>query len=176
MLNRASETKQCDNDLQSGHDYAIRPGALQGSQPIANRLQEAVHRLIAISPACGRPEIEFYDDIPIDELPPEVQSVVFPVVLKLLMNARRHSRSKKVLVGLTLDDKQVCIQVQDWGVGFDSADSQSGKGGLQGVRDLVRWLNGTVEIDSLCGVGTCVIVEIPLSREKADSNITQPRP
>ena len=92
------------------------------------------------------------------------------------MNACRHSRSETVLVGLTQDDKQVCIQVQDWGVGFEPASMGRGKRGLKGVRDLVRGLGGTVEIDSLRGAGTCVIVEIPLSRETADPNIAQPRP
>ena len=101
--------------------------------------------------------------------------VAFPVVLELMMNACRHSGSKTVLVGLAQDDEQVCIQVQDWGVGFDPASTEPGKRGLKQVRDLVRWLGGAVEIDSLRGAGTCVIVEIPLSRETAALN-TQPRP
>jgi signal transduction histidine kinase len=177
MLNRVSDNQQCDNSFRGGgHFHAIQLGALLGSQPIATRLRDAVHRLIAVSPACGRPEIEFYDDISIDELPSELQTVVFPMVLELVLNACRHSGSETVLVGLAQDDKQVCIQVQDWGVGFDPASTETGKRGLRGVRDMVRWLGGTLEIDSLRGSGTCVMVEIPQSRETADPNIAQPHP
>ena len=54
---------------------------------------------------------------------------------------------------------------QDWGVGFDLMNVQRHKRGLKGVRDLVAWLGGSVAIDSQPGMGTCITVEIPLSRE-----------
>jgi len=181
MLNQVSDTGRPAagrSEIAENGDRH-RAGQREKGQVRLNTAQIAaavVERVIAESGAEAGAEIEFYDDIPIDELPSELQMVAFPVVFELMMNACRHSRSKTVLAGLTLDDKQFCIQVQDWGVGFDPANTEPGKRGLKGVRNLVRWLGGTVEIDSPRGAGTCVIVEIPLSQETADANIAQPRP
>jgi signal transduction histidine kinase len=128
-------------------------------------LAAAIDRLIAEGRAGGGPEIEFYDDVPIDELPSELQMVVFPVVQELLLNACRHSKGKNVLVGLARDDGRVCIQVQDWGVGFDLEMVQRHEHGLKAVRQLVQWRGGTVNVDSRPGAGTCIVVEIPLLQD-----------
>ena len=93
----------------------------------------------------------------------ELQTVVFSMVAELLANACRHSKSKNVLVGLGQDDDRICVQVQDWGVGFDSEMVQLHRHGLKAVHQLVLWQGGTMSIDSRPGGGTCVVVEIPLS-------------
>jgi len=91
--------------------------------------------------------------------------VVFAVVQELLANACRHSRSATVLVGLAQDDERICIQVQDWGVGFVLEHISPRRSGLKGIVDLVKWSGGTMTIDSGPGSGTCVVVEIPLAPE-----------
>ena len=128
----------------------------------ATGLPASVRRLIADSRASGGPEIEFYDDLPPGELPGEVQSAVACIVEELLLNACRHSRSKNVLLGLARDEDSVCVQVQDWGVGFEPEKVEPQRLGLQGVRQLVQRLGGSVEIDSRPGMGTCIFVEVPL--------------
>ena len=55
------------------------------------------------------------------------------------------------------------VQVQDWGVGFEPEKVEPQRLGLQGVRQTVERLGGTVEIDSRPGMGTCIFVEVPLS-------------
>ena len=124
----------------------------------------AIGRLIADSRAGGA-DVEFCDELAADGLRPELQMAVFSIVQEMLLNACRHSGSEKVLVGLGKDDGVVCIQVQDWGVGFDPEMVQPHKRGLKGIRQLAGWLGGTVEVDSRPGAGTCIIVEIPLSQE-----------
>ena len=63
-------------------------------KPGAINIVAALDRLIADSQADGSPEIEFYDDVPIDALPSALQAVVFSIVRELLLNACRHSESK----------------------------------------------------------------------------------
>ena len=135
------------------------------TQPDKTSIAAVIDRMIAATQAEGGPEIEFYDDIPIDELPSELRTVMLSIVKELLSNACRHSKSKNVLVGLGQDDDRVCIQVQDWGVGFVPEMVQPHKRGLKGLRQLVEWQGGTMNVDSRPGVGTCVVVEIPLVRE-----------
>ena len=132
----------------------------------------ALNRLIRDSRAGGGPEIEFHDDIPIDELPWELQVIIFTIVQELLWNACRHSKSKRVLVGIGRDDNGVYIQVQDWGIGFVPRIVQPHKCGLNGIRQLVRWQGGTVNVDSRPGGGTCILVELSPLRETEPSDQT----
>jgi signal transduction histidine kinase len=142
------------------------------AQPGAINIAVAIDRPVADSQADGGPEIEFYDDIPIDVLPSKLQTAVFSIVQELLCNACRHSNSRNVLVGLVQDDERISIQVQDWGIGFDVEWMQPHTRGLKGIQQVVRWLGGAVDVDSRPGVGTCIVVEIPLSQENGLSDST----
>ena len=114
-------------------------------------------------------EIEFCDDLDGDEFRPVLHLAAVSIVRELLSNACRHSKSKNVLLGITEDDGCLYVQVQDWGVGFDPASPAPHKRGLKGIHDLAVWLGGSVRIDSQNGAGTCVTVEVPLSREARSS-------
>jgi signal transduction histidine kinase len=160
------------SDVGKGREYLVeddRPSmsqqAGQRAQPNTVDIGAAMERLVAESREGNGLEIEFYDDVPLDELPPELQAVVLPVVQELLQNACRHSKSKNVLVGLSRDDGRVCIQVQDWGVGFDREIVPRHERGLKAVRQLAQWRGGTMNVDSRPGAGTCIVVEIPLFSE-----------
>ncbi|MGO9112007.1 MAG: sensor histidine kinase [Thermoguttaceae bacterium] len=96
------------------------------------------------------------------------------VVRELMLNAICHSRSKKALVGIGQGDNCLFLQVQDWGAGLDPDNVPPDKGGLKGIRDLVRRLGGTIDIDSRNGLGTCVIVEVPLSQSRFRSCSERP--
>ena len=110
--------------------------------PIAINIAAAIERLIADSQEESGPEIEFYEDVPIDELPSKLQAVVFFIVRELLFNACRHSHSKRLFVELTLDGNVLHIRVRDWGVGFDPDSTPSGHFGLNGIRRRVKLLGG----------------------------------
>lgn len=143
----------------------FQPTVPPGEQPGMFRLRAAVNRLIATRQAFGGPEIEFCDDLTGRDLWPEVRSAVVSIVQELLLNACIHSQSENVLLGLSHDDGCLCVQVQDWGIGFDPQSVRGQEPGFKRIRDLVKWLGGIVEIDSQQGKGTCVNVEVPLSRK-----------
>jgi len=130
-------------------------------------LPRAIERLIAEVHACGRHEIEFHHDFPDDEadrLPESLKVAVLRIVQESISNACRHSKASRVLVGLTLDTDRVCIQIEDWGVGFAPGASRSDGFGLEGIRQRVEALGGTATIQSEPGRGTCVSVELPRTR------------
>ena len=141
------------------------PGFIKGDGGDVAGFRAAINCLIADGRTSGGPEIEFCDDLADDELRPVLQLAVLSIVRELLSNTRRHSRSEKVLLGLTQDGGHLCIQVQDWGLGFDPHSVSPYKRGLKGIRDLAGWLGGTVRIDSQKDTGTCVMVEVPLLPE-----------
>jgi signal transduction histidine kinase len=63
---------------------------------------------------------------------------------------------------VTTDDGTLTLMVRDDGVG--GADPGGGSG-LVGLRDRVEALSGTITIDSSAGVGTCVVVTLPVATE-----------
>lgn len=102
MPNRMTgKEKREDNPVKRDDRRRIRQyGFPAGYQPNTTGLRAAIHRLIADSGACDGPEIEFCDDLAKADLSPELQSAVFSIVQELLLNACRHSRSERVLLGL----------------------------------------------------------------------------
>ena len=169
MVDRVSDVREREEDLvEYDNRHRVCQQGGRPAQPNTTNIVAAIERLIADSRAGGGPEIEFYDDVPLDELPSELQTPVFSIVQELLLNACRHSKSKNVLVGLGQDDDRVCIQVQDWGIGFDPEMVQPHRccqAGLKGIQQVAQWLGGTVNVDSRPGAGACIVVEIPLVRE-----------
>ncbi len=75
----------------------------------------------------------------------------------------RHSRSDRIRVSLSQRDNRICIDVRDWGVGFDPAAVEERRFGLQGIRERVRLLEGRMAIESAPGEGTHISVELPLT-------------
>ena len=171
MPKRISDAGQRnENPVECNNLHRERPQGEWPTQPGTTNVAAAIDRLISDCRSRGSSEIEFYDDAPIDQLSAEMQMIVFPIVQELLLNACRHSKSKNVLVGLAQDHERICIQVQDWGVGFDPEQVSARKSGLKGIRQLVEWHGGIVNVDSRLGVGTCVVVEIPLLQETEPSD------
>jgi signal transduction histidine kinase len=135
---------------------------IQPLQPGDTRKAAAVERLRNENEMEGGPEIEWCLDAEFDELANHLRVTILRILQECLRNVRRHSTSNKALVGVTRDDTLICIQVQDWGVGFDRESVQPNCCGLNGIRRRAKWLGGTVNIDSRPGGGTCVTVELPL--------------
>ena len=130
MLNRNSADGQRAGDLAHHREQyrALGFGVATG-ESFASDLKLAVNCLIADYHSLDGPEIELCHDLSGGELRPVLQVPVLCIVRELLRNACRHSKSRRILVGIGRDDTHIYIQVQDWGVGFDCTRSlQSDEG------------------------------------------------
>jgi two-component system sensor histidine kinase UhpB len=108
----------------------------------------------------GPARARFWADPTLQELPAEVQVVIYRVAQEALVNAARHSGATHVEVNLERHDFYVCLLVTDNGRGFAFADE--GKGlGLSGMRERALLVGGSLEIDSSPGKGTSVRLEVP---------------
>jgi len=123
---------------------------------------DAVQYIIYEHRKDGGPEIEFEHDLPRRHLAPSLESAVFRIVQESLQNACRHSRSDKIRVALTQRGDHIHIDVRDWGIGFDSDAVGEERFGLQGIRERVRLLEGSVTIESAPTEGTRLSVRLPL--------------
>jgi signal transduction histidine kinase len=111
-------------------------------------------------------------DVQVDEsLPPLPQSVAiacFRVIQEAVTNIMRHSNATTVSASLRQHEGDLLLIVRDNGVGFvvqralDKA--ASGKSmGLIGMQERLRFLNGSISIESAPGHGTEIRVRIPSS-------------
>ena len=96
-------------------------------------------------------------------LPLAVEEELFWIAVEALNNVVKHAKAQQIEVRYQLDARNVCLEVQDDGVGFDPAKAgQSGGVGLRGLEERVQRIQGKLEISSAPGRGTTVraMVEI----------------
>ena len=90
---------------------------------------------------------------------------VLRVIRELTINAVRHGAAAGIKIAGCLDGDRLLFSVKDDGCGFDPASVPgvaAGHFGLQGIRERIESLEGSVEIKSAEGSGTKVTVSIPL--------------
>jgi signal transduction histidine kinase len=93
------------------------------------------------------------------QLPESAEVAAYYVVSEALTNAAKHAQASEVNVRVEADEANLHLWIQDDGIG--GADSGNGSG-LTGLIDRVEALGGMLEISSLPGSGTSLLVEIPL--------------
>jgi PAS domain S-box-containing protein len=98
------------------------------------------------------------------KLPTDQALLVFQSVRELLMNIAKHSGTGEACLSLDQVDRYLRIEVRDEGMGFmvSSHSSHSTKFGLFSIRERMRALGGTFEIDSAPGNGTTATLTLPL--------------
>lgn len=89
---------------------------------------------------------------------PEIEAVIYFTVAEALTNVAKHSGASKCEVAVVQDHTRVTATVRDNGTGGAAV---VGKGGLAGMRDRVRAVNGTLAVHSPAGGPTLITVEVP---------------
>jgi PAS domain S-box-containing protein len=90
-------------------------------------------------------------------------TAVFRILQESLTNIARHAQAGNVTVTLARDNDELCMRVQDDGVGFDAALVRAKKTfGLMGMRERAMVLGGISTIDSRPDGGTTLTVRIPM--------------
>jgi len=97
----------------------------------------------------------------------EVELPLYRSVHEALANTVRHSRAKKAWITLQVFSDNVVCSIRDNGIGFNPEavfDDKPETGlGLINLRERIAALQGTVDIESRPGFGSCVRVTIPLT-------------
>jgi PAS domain S-box-containing protein len=87
---------------------------------------------------------------------------LFRVAQEALNNVTRHAGARTATVTMRRMDAGLLLEVRDDGVGFDPERSDRRKSlGLASMRERVRLVRGTLEIESAPGSGTAIIVWVP---------------
>ncbi|HVT57134.1 MAG TPA: GAF domain-containing protein [Thermoanaerobaculia bacterium] len=100
-------------------------------------------------------------------LPAETEITAFRMVQEALTNIARHAEVREAAVELWIDDGWLRLRVEDGGHGFDQAAVRSAASGLVGMRERVRLLGGSLQIESRADAGTRLLAELPLAANLA---------
>jgi len=95
-------------------------------------------------------------------LPADVQVQVLHVVQEALSNVRKHAQAREVWVEVQ-QTPHWRVEVRDDGRGFepDCAGPDETHVGLRIMRERAQNIGATVELASVPGSGTCVVLKLP---------------
>jgi signal transduction histidine kinase len=103
-------------------------------------------------------------------LPQQIETTVFRIVQEAFTNLHRYSGSRTATIRLSRKEGEVCVEIQDQGCGLrplePGRNSRLGVG-IAGMRERVKQLNGTFEIESVAGQGTTVRAVLPIVPENS---------
>ncbi len=82
---------------------------------------------------------------------------------ELMTNALRHGKARWVRVVLEFEPRQVRINVEDDGKGFDPTAAVAGYG-MRSIRESISKLRGSMDIDTSQGLGSRITITLPTRR------------
>ena len=178
-LRRASPSRTAPDGAYAETMRTVREGLARLSEDIhslAYQLHPSVLEELGLAEAlrteCERRGRQSQVDlsIEIDTLPAVIGKdaalCLFRVAQEALNNVARHAGARAASVTHRQMDGGLLLAVRDTGVGFDAESPGKRRSlGLASMRERVRLVNGTLDIESAPGRGTAVIAWVPAEGE-----------
>ncbi|NNL91177.1 MAG: tetratricopeptide repeat protein [Saprospiraceae bacterium] len=101
--------------------------------------------------------------VPEIELTEKKQVVIYRIVQEALNNIKKHAKAKNAIIQLSRNNGSFHLSIEDDGIGFDKNDKALENGmGLKSIKSRVKYLNGSLDIQSEPGQGTSIEILIPV--------------
>jgi signal transduction histidine kinase len=97
-----------------------------------------------------------------EELGADLRRQVFLIFKESVHNIVRHSGCRSVKTELGIRAGQLSLSVTDDGKGFDSNDDTGDGHGLASMKKRAQELGGHLQVQSVRGAGTTVVLNAPL--------------
>jgi signal transduction histidine kinase len=108
-------------------------------------------------------KVNFTSNLDETILQPGISTALFRIYQELLTNVARHASAGIVNTAIYISEHKLHLSVEDNGTGFDTADISSKKTlGLRGIKERTNLIGGSYEIKTKPGVGTFVLISVPL--------------
>ena len=104
---------------------------------------------------------DFMAIAPDELIPVDQRRDIFLFYKESLHNILRHAKAGTVCIRLSLTDDKLVLEITDDGVGFNAA-AQRGGNGLLFLRQRADSLGGVLEINSVAGQGTSIVLTCPV--------------
>lgn len=100
-------------------------------------------------------------------MPAKRMRQLFYVFRESLSNIEKHSAARNVSITMRWAQDLLHLSIQDDGKGFDPGSAQySGHYGLKFMKERMELLDGKIDIVSVAGTGTSILIEMPFDRKR----------
>jgi PAS domain S-box-containing protein len=142
--------------------------SLQSRTAKDSGLVESLRILAERSNIAGRVRCTFRSNLQDEEgLPIEVRQDLLRIAQEAISNALRHAKSTAITLSLRSDQQNLILKVKDNGIGI-TTKAETGEGfGFANMRARVKKLKGTLDIRTVPGRGTNIVVRLPFKQELA---------
>ena len=104
-----------------------------------------------------------------ERFPPALETALYRVVQEAMTNVVRHAKATRVDIFAENRGDRIMVMVEDDGVGFDQDGLRSERSfGLLGMAERAEALGGKLTVESSPGVGTTIVVEVPIVHPHSD--------
>jgi two-component system NarL family sensor kinase len=137
---------------------------LQGDQLVGLGLHEAIRYQINWLERSGQYEISYNQE---SEMPaennPNTDLILFRILQEILNNIIKHARATHIEIRLEYSGRELTLQIDDNGIGFDLDNLHTGSAGmgLHNIQKRAEIVGGRVNIESKAGRGTSIALIIP---------------
>lgn len=131
-------------------------------------LDKAISNFLQKINTTGSIKIDYRSNLDDLRLEQNTESVIYRVMCELINNTIKHAKATKVKINLYYDIYSVSLSYSDDGQGFepDNLFKPQEKGtGLYNIYSRVSSLKGKIDINSLPGQGTDVLIKIPFNND-----------
>lgn len=104
------------------------------------------------------------DDAAAGQLSPVQNEEALQIAREAVSNALRHGGASMITVRLHQGDREVCLLVQDNGVGFDARSRRDGGRGLDNMHARAERMGASLRVTSRPGDGARVVATIPIAQ------------
>jgi signal transduction histidine kinase len=145
--------------------FTLRPLVLE-SQGLHAALEAMAEK---VNETYGQNVIVEIDENTVEVLDIAKLGVIFYIVEEAINNARKHARADHIWIRLSSVSTEVgLLEIEDDGLGFDVNSvnmyyDSRGSLGLFTLKERAELISGVIQIDSLPGKGTRILVYVPFS-------------
>jgi signal transduction histidine kinase len=149
----------CAEVRRIAHDMVPHSLKMNGLHGVLSDIQ---HSVKSRGVACDV-EIHHLDESILGE---QKAVMIYRIVQEVVNNAMKHANASHLLIQLIGHENGLNVMIEDNGKGFDINSLIGGKGmGLKSIESRVKYLEGTLNIDSAPSQGTTINIEIPIQRQ-----------
>ncbi len=111
-------------------------------------------------------QVSFHSEGFSERLNTTTETILFRVIQECINNSIKHAEAGTLDISLIYDNDGISVTIEDNGKGFSNELQQNENGmGLSNIRSRIRFLKGTVDIDSSPGNGTLVAIHVPSQQQ-----------
>ena len=90
--------------------------------------------------------------------------IVYRCIQEIVNNAVKHSEANEIKVNFSQTERLFKFLIIDNGKGFEPSNTHNNGMGLMNIADRISLIKGKLEINSIIGEGTQIILTVPKTR------------